>query len=705
MEKLERIDRDLQDVFRITKNNEWSNRQNTSPPKVRKKITEDILPYLENFADIEGTLKKLEKTRAELNRARCSEEKARITIKRLDRNLKDLKASKIDYLVAELKSKREELRKYSRIDTDDEQKWRNARERLRRARETLEEKDYGDMTLEEKLKELLAERQNKQERLDRVIEMERYKLEGELRSANRQVDQIETEADEARKEAEEIVYGEVRKPYLRLSALGDRVEGLKFWRNNFGPLVLSSVGIVFISLMLGHFYSWPFYLGGLPGTAVAAITLHRRRLYDKLKGQIARLEKQIKRKFTGQFSDIIEGNPMAIDRIVELSRDVPHLVEQDIQERRGLSEEKWRRNRLENQLQKLEEEKERLPDRIDSIRRKEAAIQDRIHIARGKVKEARELINELRDRSGIKDLDRFAAKAREKRKLKAELNDLKARLKNEITSDIDDVDQLISRATERINYLVDSQERGATDLSSLDFGDPREVSRAVQEIEQKIEDTRSELSENKSRVEDLKAEMEKLHKSFREQGLDPLKPVDAFTRKVEKEKKLEDYTLDRVSGALARRLLSRVSRDYVRTLEDYLGGSSPVENNVSQLFSQVMGEGFKIDYDYDENEFVVIQGDLEYSEDGLSSGARKHLFYATRLALLRGITDTPAFLILDDPYLYYHGERKRKAIGQLKGMVDEGWQVICFTVDDETRDAMVEEIGARDLSVDDLRRD
>ncbi|MBS3740115.1 hypothetical protein KGY47_01935, partial [Candidatus Bipolaricaulota bacterium] len=154
-------------------------------------------------------------------------------------------------------------------------------------------------------------------------------------------------------------------------------------------------------------------------------------------------------------------------------------------------------------------------------------------------------------------------------------------------------------------------------------------------------------------------------------------------------------------GSLARKTFDEVSSSYLNSLDRYISGKG-VGRTVEELFGEVMGHRFKLQFNFETNQFVIDENGLTYPETDLSSGGRKHLFYSTRLALVERIVPESAFLILDDPYLFYQKERKKKAIKQLKAFIDSGWQVLCFTVDDQTRDAMVSELNAEEFSIENM---
>jgi uncharacterized protein YhaN len=70
----------------------------------------------------------------------------------------------------------------------------------------------------------------------------------------------------------------------------------------------------------------------------------------------------------------------------------------------------------------------------------------------------------------------------------------------------------------------------------------------------------------------------------------------------------------------------------------------------------------------------------------LSTGAREQVLLALRVGFssiaMRGQT---AFLILDDAFQHSDWQRRGNLVGQIANLVDSGWQVFYFTMDDHIR--------------------
>ena len=89
----------------------------------------------------------------------------------------------------------------------------------------------------------------------------------------------------------------------------------------------------------------------------------------------------------------------------------------------------------------------------------------------------------------------------------------------------------------------------------------------------------------------------------------------------------------------------------------------------------------------EERGLVLIsdQGE-EYPLANLSTGAREQIFFALRTGFARVGTDgSPKFLILDDAFQYSDTNRREKLVEQALTLVQDGWQLFYFTMDDHIR--------------------
>ena len=84
---------------------------------------------------------------------------------------------------------------------------------------------------------------------------------------------------------------------------------------------------------------------------------------------------------------------------------------------------------------------------------------------------------------------------------------------------------------------------------------------------------------------------------------------------------------------------------------------------------------------------VVDNDDDEFPIKDLSTGAREQVFLGSRLGFARLALDGhPAFLILDDAFQHSDWSRREWLVQQVVTLVEAGWQVLYFTMDDHIRD-------------------
>jgi uncharacterized protein YhaN len=87
--------------------------------------------------------------------------------------------------------------------------------------------------------------------------------------------------------------------------------------------------------------------------------------------------------------------------------------------------------------------------------------------------------------------------------------------------------------------------------------------------------------------------------------------------------------------------------------------------------------------------------DEEYRLSQISTGAKEQVFLALRIGfsslMMQGET---AFLILDDAFQHSDWPRRTNMIDEVLQLVNHGWQVFYFAMDDHIRDSFVK-IGTK----------
>lgn len=102
----------------------------------------------------------------------------------------------------------------------------------------------------------------------------------------------------------------------------------------------------------------------------------------------------------------------------------------------------------------------------------------------------------------------------------------------------------------------------------------------------------------------------------------------------------------------------------------------------------------------DEQDLVLVsEDDEEFRLASLSTGAREQVFLALRMGFASiAMEGTPGFIILDDAFQHSDWDRRENLVAQTVGLIEQGWQVFYFTMDDHIRDlfqAAGEKLGDR----------
>lgn len=86
--------------------------------------------------------------------------------------------------------------------------------------------------------------------------------------------------------------------------------------------------------------------------------------------------------------------------------------------------------------------------------------------------------------------------------------------------------------------------------------------------------------------------------------------------------------------------------------------------------------------------------DEEYPLADISTGAREQIFLALRMGFASmAMKGQPGFLILDDAFQHSDWNRRKNLIAETLKLVETGWQIFYFAMDDHIRDLFLQEGG------------
>ena len=92
---------------------------------------------------------------------------------------------------------------------------------------------------------------------------------------------------------------------------------------------------------------------------------------------------------------------------------------------------------------------------------------------------------------------------------------------------------------------------------------------------------------------------------------------------------------------------------------------------------------------------LMTDEDEEYPLAGISTGAREQIYLALRMGFASiAMEGQTAFLILDDAFQHSDWDRRKNIIDHTLSLVENGWQVFYFAMDDHIRDLFLDAGGA-----------
>lgn len=564
---------------------------------------------------------------------------------------------------------------FGRIDPAFEDPWEEAHdalETLRRDRKQKQERNRTRGRKEDELEERRETVRAELSELDEAIAADESTLEereATLRERREETAERQRRAGELSRRLEElpnvppgsggagillglvVLLGGVLTPYTVLSPILDAAAG--------GLLALGGL------IMAGLRYRWQRRRDRLVETGrklLAETTGERRDSEEPTVGALKAFHEAPPEEFLGDIQNELDG----------------------LRER--LQAKRERRSSLKTELENLEERLEELREEPPDTEDLEAKIQD--HEA---------TCESYRQKTGLPDFETYRERLEDRREIEGELQSLISRLQGRLDLDGEDPDLA------DIQTVLDRRREALEDVT------PPEDDRGA--LEDELETRRAKLEDLQARLRDREETLAELERTLREQDrllheleVDPDEPEALFEVKRNSRRRLEEAVRDRMAGALILRVLDSLEEGYLDRVRELLEGPKEDDGwSLSHAYGAVMGEEHRVDFDPETLRLTIHADGLQLPESALSSGARTHLYLSCRLVALRRLfRERPGFVLLDDPFLTYFPSRKQRAIELLEPLLDDGWQILCFTVDPDTRDHLTERLDAVQRSIDDL---
>jgi len=307
-------------------------------------------------------------------------------------------------------------------------------------------------------------------------------------------------------------------------------------------------------------------------------------------------------------------------------------------------------SQIEARIKGILEEKEKKFLRLKEEERKFDEV-------RKKIEKVEEEVKILRDKTGLPEVDKLREKLEEKRNLELFVNSKEQMLKDILRTDDPAIWE--KEATEEI--------------------EKPEVSDEELKMQEKIEEEISRLDEE---IDSLRAEIT----SFTSGELGRLnitRATDIWREIEEIENELNSFYFNRKAALLARDVLSEISKEMEKVLADAVrdkkeGASFYFEKITCGRYRELLWKNGSI--------YALASNGRNYPLDVLSSGTKDQLLFSLRLGLIKRGFSEEAFILLDDAFLTSDAIRRKEQVKVCRELLDEGWQIFYFTVDEGLRD-------------------
>jgi DNA repair exonuclease SbcCD ATPase subunit len=672
---LDGIQKTLRKKAQVTTTMNWRNRE---PEGLKDRMNKEIAPNLDRAERAEDRLRDLMDCRRRRREARSDRETYREKLKTIEDELESIERrraraelDRADELLAEIRSLNNDVedRFGDRIDKSFLEPWEDS---------IAEKSKIGDA---------LSDWEEARDLRDQVNE-----LDERLEEIESELEEIRSTFTSKKEEFVETRREEIRPLYHRWSeAVASRDQWLPIleWATpGMGlsvSLVVVGLGLYFVEMMPGLIVGG-FGLLGL--VAMVTGVFYRRRL----ERTIERTRREARER-AGDWPGIsAESDEALLETLMDVS---PDEVFPDLHE--SVQELESERQTIEGEksavVESLEETLEDLDAEVDV--EDADAIERQVEQLRGELEDVNSDLEAKRRKTGVPDLETF----REALGERSDIEDTIEQKRVKLTTLLDLEDD------ENLGVIRSTVERQLEDYNDVSAdADPEELEKKETELKDQARQIEKDIERAEDTIESAESTERTISSELSEIGIPFERPEELFRKEHEWEQQLEEALMDRLAGALGSTVIDEMEGDYLSEIQRLLESDSDSEWTINHLYRSVMGEEQTVSFDEDEMVFEIHTDDAVITEHELSSGARSHLYFSCRLSVLRHLfPDQPGFMILDDPFLHYFPERKESVVRALKPLVEEGWQILLFTVDPASRDLFSEHLSAGVTSIDDLR--
>ena len=249
---------------------------------------------------------------------------------------------------------------------------------------------------------------------------------------------------------------------------------------------------------------------------------------------------------------------------------------------------------------------------------------------------------------------------------------------------VNEIRGYLSRELEGVEREIESLKKEAARYKDISLVSLMEISNlSLDELSSLIEVKEAELEKVEREVVKLREDVGRLEGlTYRTPDKEELERLSRERQRLE-----ENRRVLRLLELLLLETEKAASRLKVKLEEKYL---KSFEEKVARNFCSITGGRYRDvcfnhrglffrSEDFLKNWQVTAGDGHNFSIDELSDGARAQLLISARLALVELFFERPAFLLLDEPFAFFDGERTRRAVEVLENVVKSGFQVIIFS--------------------------
>ena len=347
-----------------------------------------------------------------------------------------------------------------------------------------------------------------------------------------------------------------------------------------------------------------------------------------------------------------------------------------------------------DELEGAERRVRTLEARLDGVADRIEELETDLEAARSEAGRLEEGLANTLDRHGVDSIEAYETRLEEKEERQRERSNAEPVLERALGAPGGD------DPAAKVDHWESALEEWAAELGGTDVDAEQYDEDELERLETRRAELEARLADLEGDLEEYTGTLEEFRRRAEELSPPPFVDVDP-SLDARTDEGLADLAGDLRDLVAAVERNAEVSRRAVRLFDDIRADE---ERKVATLFdpdgpaSEALahltgGRYTAVDYDPDAASLAVTGEDGRRLEPRrLSRGTQDQLYLAARLSLARQLLGgDPGFLLLDDPFLSADRTRLRNGFETLRGLTDDGWQVVYLTAKPEVHEEMAEQ--------------